>query len=115
MKLEGILAELREHVNDHNGEARWLRGCALEPADVERMIRSAYVAAVDDWGMKLVEYATELDCPCCGDVGALADADGYFVDGQALVCGCNGIVSCDSETEPAVSVDDCDCQEEGGE
>ena len=34
-----------------------------------------------------------LECPCCGDDGAIPDADGYFVDGQPLICGCSGWVS----------------------
>jgi hypothetical protein len=55
--------------------------------------------------------ATELDCPCCGDVGAEADKAGLFYDGQELICGCKGSVCCDSETEAYVLVDDCDCQE----
>lgn len=53
-----------------------------------------------------VEY---LECPCCGDEGAESDANGYFLDGQKLICACNGNVCCDSETEPYVLVDDCDC------
>lgn len=53
-------------------------------------------------------FELELECPCCGNVGAVADADGMFVDGQALVCICLGHVSCDWETEPYVVVDyDC--------
>lgn len=57
-------------------------------------------------------FATELDCHCCGDIGAVADADGMFFDGQALICGCKGHVSCDLETEPYISTDDCACSEE---
>lgn len=49
---------------------------------------------------------TELECPCCGDVGAEADNDGLFWDGQALVCGCPGHVSCDGETEVFIAIDD---------
>lgn len=49
-----------------------------------------------------------LDCPCCGGEGAEADAKGYFSDGQPLICGCKGHVTCDSETEPYVWADDCD-------
>ncbi len=34
-----------------------------------------------------------LECPCCGCDGAKSDADGYFTDGQPLLCGCSGWVS----------------------
>lgn len=51
----------------------------------------------------------ELECPCCGDVGAVADSDGRFWDGQELVCGCPGQVSCDVETEPDISIGDLEC------
>ena len=35
-----------------------------------------------------------LECPCCGDDGAMADpSTGYFTDGQPLICGCAGWVS----------------------
>jgi hypothetical protein len=56
-------------------------------------------------------FVSYIECPCCGDVGAEADKDGYFFDGQDLVCGCAGGVSCDSETEPYISIDECDCQD----
>jgi len=56
-----------------------------------------------------------LECPCCGRIGALADLRGEFHDGQDLVCGCDGQVSCDSESEPDVVVsDDCPCEVAGG-
>ena len=35
---------------------------------------------------------TDLECPCCGDVGALSDAEGQYYDGQGLICGCPGHV-----------------------
>jgi hypothetical protein len=38
-----------------------------------------------------------LECPCCGDDGALSDAEGYFADGQPLICGCAGSVSVDED------------------
>ena len=50
-----------------------------------------------------------LECPCCGEDGAYADADDMFEDGQALVCGCDGHVMVDTETEPSINVFDCDC------
>lgn len=37
----------------------------------------------------------ELECPCCGDVGALSQPDETFQDGQDLICGCNGCVHVD--------------------
>jgi hypothetical protein len=38
-----------------------------------------------------------LECPCCGDDGAVSDADGLFYDGQPLICGCAGSISVDEE------------------
>jgi hypothetical protein len=38
-----------------------------------------------------------LECPCCGDDGAMSGADGLFYDGQHLVCGCPGWVSVDED------------------
>lgn len=52
---------------------------------------------------------TEIECPCCGDVGAESDAAGLYYDGQELICGCRGWVSCDSETEPFINSYDCAC------
>ena len=52
---------------------------------------------------------TTLECPCCGDDGAVSDAEGCFYDGQSLVCGCPGHVSCDSESEPYISNGDEPC------
>lgn len=50
------------------------------------------------------EVLAELECPECGGIGAVADADGYFHDGQPLVCGCKGHVMCDSENEPSILI-----------
>lgn len=47
---------------------------------------------------------TEIECPQCGDVGAVADSGGFFYDGQALVCGCHGQVSMCAETEPDIVI-----------
>jgi len=41
-----------------------------------------------------------LECPCCGDVGAEPDKDGWYYDGQSLTCGCVGMV-CVEETDAA--------------
>ena len=40
-----------------------------------------------------------IECPCCGDVAA----EGFVNDGDPLICGCNGIVSMDAESEPDVT------------
>ena len=50
--------------------------------------------------------AATLECPTCGDVGAVAEADGCFCDGQPLICGCPGWVSVDSESEPFINAGD---------
>ena len=49
-----------------------------------------------------------LECPCCGDIGAVSDTDGMFIDGQPLWCGCHGAVACDDETDPWITTD-CGC------
>lgn len=51
---------------------------------------------------------SEIECPCCGDI---ALSGRWFIDGSALICGCNGSLSVDSENEPYVNIGDCDCQE----
>jgi hypothetical protein len=50
-----------------------------------------------------------LECPCCGDDGAVSDASGYFTDGQPLMCGCPGMVSVDSESDPFINNGDEPC------
>ena len=57
----------------------------------------------------MTHTVTFIECPCCGDVGAESNAEGYYHDGQELVCGCAGLVSCDCETPPYISIFDCDC------
>lgn len=47
-------------------------------------------------------------CPCCGCVGAEPNAKGLVYDGQPLLCGCAGHVSCDVETAPYIWVSDTD-------
>ena len=49
---------------------------------------------------------TDIECPCCGDVGAESDSSGLYSDGQALVCGCPGQVSLDTETDPYIQIHD---------
>jgi hypothetical protein len=44
-----------------------------------------------------------LECPCCGHPeAAVADENLLFWDGQDIVCGCAGNVSCDTETSPYI-------------
>ena len=50
--------------------------------------------------------AVTLECPRCGNVGAIAGESLTFYDGQPLICGCDGQVSCDAETEPEIVNDD---------
>lgn len=60
-----------------------------------------------------------LDCPCCGDEGAVSwRKNGMFHEGQRLICGCDGSVSIDDDPcsdafeeigFAYVSVWDCDC------
>jgi hypothetical protein len=52
---------------------------------------------------------TTLVCPCCGDDGAVSDASGYFTDGQPLTCGCPGMVSVDTESDPFINNGDEPC------
>lgn len=46
---------------------------------------------------------TSIECPCCGCDGAESDADGFYWDGQPLICECIGQVSCCSETSPYIN------------
>jgi len=50
-----------------------------------------------------------LECPCCGDDGAESDEQGLFADGDSLICGCNGWVSVDRETDPYITLGDEPC------
>lgn len=50
-----------------------------------------------------------LECPCCGDVAATADADGLFDESQDIECGCTTVwVSCSAEETAHISYDDCE-------
>lgn len=51
-----------------------------------------------------------LECPCCGDDGATADAHGEFADGQPLECGCPGWVTIDEDGEVWINNGDQPCQ-----
>ena len=50
-----------------------------------------------------------IECPCCGDDAAYGMDDELVTDGQPLLCGCRGHISCDTESEPDVFIDDCKC------
>lgn len=50
-----------------------------------------------------------LECPCCGDDGAYANAAGEFADGQALTCGCPGWVTVEEEGEAWINNGDAPC------
>lgn len=50
----------------------------------------------------LVQKWPSLECPCCGEEGALAM---FFEDGQETTCGCGGRVSADGESA-SISIDD---------
>jgi hypothetical protein len=54
---------------------------------------------------------TYIECPCCGDDGAASDGEGWFLDGQPLICGCPGWVSVDSDgdDEPYINNGDAEC------
>jgi len=53
---------------------------------------------------------SDLECPCCGDVGAVPDAAGYYTDGQCLVCGCPGWVSIDLDNTAWINSGDEPCK-----
>jgi len=50
-----------------------------------------------------------LECPCCGDDGAVSDREGWFHDGQALLCGCSGWVSLDEDGDAWINNGDEPC------
>ena len=50
-----------------------------------------------------------LECPCCGDDGAVGDERDEFFDGQPLLCGCAGCVSVDGEEDVHISNGDEPC------
>jgi hypothetical protein len=51
-----------------------------------------------------------MECPCCGNDCVTLDADGRVSDGQLIECGCDGWVSCDTESEPYIQVPDEPCR-----
>jgi hypothetical protein len=59
-----------------------------------------------------------LECPCCGDDGAESYSDeGWFYDGQALICGCVGWVTVEENGEAWINNGDdpCPCQSQPSE
>ena len=56
--------------------------------------------------MRPLDY---LECPCCGDDGAVSDSAGLFRDGQALICGCPGWVSVGEDDYPWINSGDEPC------
>lgn len=50
-----------------------------------------------------------IECPCCGCEAWYGPYGGEVYDGQPLECGCKGHISVDSESEPDVFIDDCEC------
>ena len=50
-----------------------------------------------------------VECPCCGNDGAVSDGDRRFFDGQALICGCPGLVSVDEDGDVWINNGDAPC------
>ena len=50
-----------------------------------------------------------LKCPRCGDDGAIAGDDDWFIDGQVLVCGCPGWVTVEETGEAWINTGDEFC------
>jgi hypothetical protein len=51
----------------------------------------------------------EIECPCCGQLAATWAVS----DGDSLECGCDGQISCCSETYPYANADGCECGGDG--
>jgi hypothetical protein len=51
-----------------------------------------------------------LECPCCGDVGATANHDGTFDDGDGLECGCSGWVTVEEDGDVWINNGDQPCK-----
>ncbi len=54
------------------------------PERARRRERAARLAHY--WAERVRLYEDGLECPCCGDVGAVPDSSGYFIDGQDTIC-----------------------------
>jgi predicted RNA-binding Zn-ribbon protein involved in translation (DUF1610 family) len=50
--------------------------------------------------------SVSLECPNCGDTGAICGPDMTFYDGQPLECGCKGHVSVDAELDPYICAEE---------
>ena len=55
------------------------------------------------------EAHLRLECSCCGGTAA----EWFVTDGDSLLCGCDGAISCCSETYPYATADDCKCGGDG--
>lgn len=60
------------------------------------------------------DFGARIECDCCGRAAAqgIPGEDLIVSDGQPPACGCRGHISVDSEMEPYVLIDDCDCDGE---
>jgi hypothetical protein len=111
------IAQLRAAFDAPDGDARDVDGYRLTIERLETEI--ARLRAILGRERELdkrrqppsrVERVRYLECPCCGEEGAEADKDGMFTDGQPLICGCDGNVTCDNENEPEINAYDCVCR-----
>lgn len=64
------------------------------------------LAEVEQLRNELWRLRSTLECPGCGDVGAIGDKHNLFTDGQELVCGCKGWVSVDAESPAEIVLED---------
>ena len=76
---------------------------AYADADSEALTQAH--ARIAELEAELAKAPCSLECPCCGSIAATEP----FVDGQPLLCGCEGQVSVDGETEPWANGCDCTC------
>ena len=59
------------------------------------------------------EPLSTVECSCCGDVGAYANEEDLFEDGQSLICGCHGWVVVEEDGDIWVNASECDCHSYG--
>jgi ssDNA-binding Zn-finger/Zn-ribbon topoisomerase 1 len=64
-------------------------------------IGEAYHRERDEALAEIENLKRDIECPRCGE----AAGHGRVTDGDALACGCKGIISCDTETEPYVTAE----------
>jgi hypothetical protein len=99
------LDEWRELVSETTSELAYDAMPALLDEVAELRARVAELEA------KLADAVAcfEIECPCCGQIAA----SWAVSDGDSLECGCDGQISCCSETYPYASADDCGCGGDG--